>query len=36
MERIKYMRIKLSNLPADFVKQYNIQAKVTKYGYVYI
>ena len=36
MEHRDYMRMKLSNLPADFVKQYNLQAKVTKYGYVYI
>ena len=36
MERSEYMRMKLSNLPADVVKKYNLQAKVTKYGYVYI
>ena len=36
MERSKYIRMKLSNLPADFVKLYNLQANVTKDGYVYI
>ena len=28
--------MKLRNLPEDFVKQYNLQANVTKYGYVCI
>ena len=36
LERSKYMRVKLSDLPADFVKKYNVQAKVTKDGYVLI
>ena len=36
MERRKYMRMKLSDLQNYFVKKYNLQAKVTKYGYVYI
>ena len=36
MERSKYMRMKISNLPADFVKQYNIQVNLTKDGYIYI
>ena len=36
MERNKYIIMKHSNLPEYFVKHYNLQAKVTKYGYVYI
>ena len=36
MEFSKYMRMKISDLPANLVKHYNIQSKVTKYGYVYI
>ena len=30
------MRLKLSDLPEDFVNKYNLTSKVTKYGYVYI
>ena len=30
------MRLKLRDLPDDFTKQYNLAAKVTKDGYVYI
>ena len=29
------MRLKLSNLPDDFIKEYSLAKKVTKYGYVY-
>ena len=36
MERRKYMRMKHGDLPVDFVKHYNLLAKVTKDGYVYI
>ena len=36
MERRKYMRMKLSDLQVGLVKNYNLQAKVTKYGYVNI
>jgi hypothetical protein len=36
MPRYEYMRLKLSDLPEDFVKQYNLNSKVTKDGYVYI
>ena len=36
MSRYEYMRLKLSDLPEDFVKQYNLNSKVTKDGYVYI
>ena len=34
LERSKYMRMKLSDLPEYFVKQYNFQEKITKDGYV--
>ena len=36
MQRFEYMKLKLSNLPADFVKHYNLNAKVTKDGYVFV
>ena len=36
MSRFEYMRLKLSDLPAEFVKQYNLTAKVTADGYVYV
>ena len=36
MPRFKYMRLKLIDLPNDFVQQYNLASKVTKDGYVYV
>ena len=36
MERFEYMRLKLSNLPEDFVKRYNLEPKVDKNGQVYV
>ena len=36
MSRYEYMRLKLSDLPADFVKHYDLAAKATGYGYVYV
>ena len=36
MARNKYMRLKLSNLPEDFAKEYNLAIKVTTDGYVYV
>ena len=36
MERFEYMRLKLSDLSDDVIKQYNISAKVPKNGYIYI
>ena len=36
LSRYEYMRLKLSDLPKDFLKQYNLNSKVTKDGYVYI
>ena len=36
MERIEYMRLKLSDLPESAVQQYNLEAKATKDGYVYV
>ena len=36
MECSNYIIIRVSYLSADFFKQYNIQEKVTKDGYVYI
>ena len=32
----KYMRLKLSKLPEIFIKEYSLDKKVTKYGYVYV
>ena len=36
MERHEYMRLKLSDLPYDVIKQYNLKSKVTSDGYVYL
>ena len=36
MPYFEYMRLKLTNLPNDFVQQYNLASKVTKYGYIYV
>ena len=36
MPRYEYMRLKLSKLPEDFVKQYGLAEKVTTDGYVYV
>ena len=36
MSPYKYMRLKLSDLPANFVEQYDLVAKVTGDGYVYV
>ena len=36
MERYEYMRIKLSNLPNNVIKQYNLESKVTADGWVYV
>ena len=36
MSRYKYMRLKLSKLPPDFVEEYNLKDKTTKDGYVYL
>ena len=36
MERFEYMRLKLSNLPEDFVKRYNLEPKADKNGQVYV
>ena len=35
MPRYDYMRFKLSNLPDNMIRQYNLREKLTKYGYVY-
>ena len=34
MQRYKYMRLKMEELPEDFVEEYKLQEKVTKDGYV--
>ena len=34
MKRNEYMRMKLSDLPEDFIKQYKLAKKNTKDGYV--
>ena len=36
MAPLEYMRLKLTDLPADITKHYNLKAKVTKDGYVYV
>ena len=36
MKWIEYMRLKLGDLPENFIKQYTLTAKTTKDGYVYI
>ena len=36
MPRYEYMRLKLADLPDEFVQQYNLAAKVTSDGYVYV
>ena len=33
--RYEYMRLKLSNLPEDFIHQYNLMGKVAKDDYIY-
>ena len=35
MPRYEYMRLKMADLPQDFIDKYNLQAKVTPDGYVY-
>ena len=36
MNRFEYMKLKLSDLPEDFVKLYNLVFKVDKNGFVYL
>ena len=36
MERFEYMNLKLSNLPKDFIKEYDLAPKVDQNGYVYV
>ena len=36
MDRNEYMRLKLSDLPEDFAKEYDLASKVTKDVYVYV
>ena len=36
MERFEYMRLKLSDVPEDFVEQYNLEPKAEKNGQVYV
>ena len=36
LERYEYMRMKLADLPPDFVNKYNLHDKVTSDGYVYL
>ena len=36
MYRFEYMKLKLSNLPKDFVTLYNLVSKVDKNGFVYL
>ena len=32
----EYVRLKLSDMPEDFVEHYNLKTKATKYGYIVI
>ena len=36
MQRYEYMRLKMEELPEDFVEEYKLHDKVTKDGYVYL
>ena len=36
MARFEYMRLKLTDLPANVIKYYDLNAKVTTNGYVYV
>ena len=36
MDQFEYMNLKLSNLPKDFVKLYNLTAKFYKNGFFYL
>ena len=36
MSRYEYMRLKIADLPQDFIDEYKLQNKETKYGYIYL
>ena len=36
MARYEYLRLKLSNLPEDFMEQYGLKYKTTSEGYIYV
>ena len=36
MAQYKYMRLKISELPQDFIDEYKLHDKTTKYGYMYL
>ena len=36
MDRFEYMKLKVSDLPEDFVTLYNLVSKVDKNGFVYL
>ena len=36
MDQFEYMKLKLSDLPEDFVTLYNLVSKVKKNGFVYL
>ena len=36
MARYKYMRLKIAELPQDFIYEYMLHDKTKKYGYVYL
>ena len=36
ISRCDYMRLKIAELPQDFIDEYKLQNKETKYGYVYL
>ena len=36
MDQFEYMKLKLSDLPEDFVKLYNLASKVDKNSFVYL
>ena len=36
MKRYEYMRLKMSEIPQDFIEEYNLHDKVTTDGYIYL
>ena len=36
MEQYEYLGLKLDQIPADIIKEYTLEAKVRRDGYVYI
>ena len=34
LARYEYLRLKLSHFPDDFIEEYNLNGKITKYGFL--